>query len=103
LREEIKDKLEIIREDRVIIENQEREIQKLREEVRDNSELLKEARETIQMQERLINLANNPLPKKQNKFQKLGTKIKSKLQQITKSLKKEKIQEQLIAQIEVKK
>ena len=55
--------------------------------------MLRETRETIQTQETLINLATKPLPslpKNQNKFQRLGKKVKSKLQQMAKLVKREK-------------
>jgi DNA repair exonuclease SbcCD ATPase subunit len=102
LREEIRGKSEIIQKSRVTIENQEREIQKLREELKDNSELLRKARKTIQAQEALLNLYEKPLPslpKKANKFQQLGTKIKTNFLQLKENVKLQK--QAIVARMEI--
>jgi hypothetical protein len=88
----------------MIIENQEREIQKLREELKDNSELLRKARKTIQAQEMLLNLHEKPLPslpKKANKFQQLGTKIKTNYLQLKEKVNIKFRKQAIVARIEI--
>jgi len=102
MKEEIIHKSELLEENRKVIEEQEEKKRKLQSELENSLELLKDARKTIEEKELELYLANKPLPslpKKRNKFQKLGTKIKTKFQQL---IKKEECQKQeLVARIEV--
>ena len=58
---------------------------------------------TIQIQETLLNLADKPLPplpKKQNRFQCLGTGIKVKAQKLVEKIKSQT--QEMVARIEIK-
>lgn len=103
LEEEIKNKSEILEENRKLIEKQGKENIKLQSELENESELLREARKIIEKQELELYLSNKPLPKTPSKFKVLKERVKTNFKQFQQLIKKTRIKTQeFAARIEVK-
>ena len=100
LREEIKNKSDLLTEKQEIIEGKDKEIEKLRNELKTERELLADARRTIEEKDELIRLSNKPLPKLPSKFKVFKEKTRTNLQHLAEKAKHQS--RKLFARIEVR-
>ena len=106
---EVTEKLELLRESDENFQNEKEENKRLRKELEEKLESLrvkdemlaeeKQQKKELQRQLDLSNKSLPSLPKKQNRFQRLGTKVKVKIQQLAEKIKQN---QESFAQIEVR-
>lgn len=99
---EYNDCVDLLHETDELIEDRDNTIGDLRKDSKERQELLDERDEQNEELRRQLDLERKPLPslpKKQNKFQQLGTKIKTKFQNLVKKVKHQ--ERELVARIEV--
>jgi archaellum component FlaC len=100
LTKEVENKSELLLEKQEVIEEKDKEIEKLRNELRTERDLLADARNTIEEKDELIKLFNKPLSKTTSKFKIFKSNMKIKFHRLAEKVKHRS--QELVARIEVR-